>query len=108
MKTLNIQDLLKRYKIDVELLNLEDTFDLENMAYKRKYILERFDTLTEEEKNEFFRVDEKFQKHIPEIKKLYPKLYELVIEPTDKKLKKLNTDDNYYTFYISRKSKLKK
>ena len=103
MKTLSIQDLLKRYKIDVELFNLEDTFDLENMAYKRRNILEKFSELTEEEKKEFLEIDKEFQKYIPEIKELYPRLYELVIEPVNKKLEKINKQDNYYTPHIPRK-----
>ena len=96
METLSIQDLLKRYKIDVELLNLEDTFDLENMAYKRKDILEKFNELTEEEKKEFLEIDKEFQRYVPEIKKLYPRLYELVIKPVNNKLEKINKQYNHH------------
>ena len=33
---LDTQNLLRRYRIDVEYINLEDTFELENMFYKRQ------------------------------------------------------------------------
>ena len=34
MKTLNIQDLLKHYKIDVEHIDLDDTFELEDIKFR--------------------------------------------------------------------------
>ena len=34
--SLDTQNLLRRYKIDVEYINLEDTFELENVFYKRQ------------------------------------------------------------------------
>jgi len=56
---LNTQELLRRYKIDVEHINLEDTFDLENMFHKRQELIKRFDTLTLEELSEFLKLEKK-------------------------------------------------
>ena len=89
MKTPTLHDLLERYKIDVELFNIEDTFDIENMAYKRKEIINRFNELTKKEKMEFLMIDSKFNTHVPEIKKRYPKLYELVIKPANEEKKQI-------------------
>ncbi|NPA58518.1 MAG: hypothetical protein GXN94_04395 [Aquificae bacterium] len=86
-----MQTLLERYRIDVELFHIEDTFDIENMAYKRKEIIENFTRLSEKEKKEFFRIDSVFKKYIPQIKKTYPQLYELVIKPANSKIEKLTS-----------------
>ena len=45
---LDTQELLRRYKIDVEHINLEGTFELVNVFYKRQELIKRFDTLTSE------------------------------------------------------------
>ena len=66
---LDTQELLRRYKIDVEFINLEDTFDLENMFYKRQELIKSFDTLTLEELSEFLKLEKEITKHIPEIKR---------------------------------------
>ncbi len=68
---LDTQELLRRYKIDIEHINLEDTFDLENMFYKRKELIKRFNTLTLKELSEFLKLEKEIAKHIPEIKKRY-------------------------------------
>ncbi len=68
---LDTQELLRRYKIDVEHINLEDTFDLENTFYKRQELIKRFNTLTLKELSEFLKLEKEIAKHIPEIKKKY-------------------------------------
>lgn len=90
MKTLNIQELLRRYKIDVDLFDIEDTFDVEDMAYKRKEILDKFDSLTQRQKKEFLDIDKKFMEYIPKIKEKYPRLYDLVIKSVNEDLKEKN------------------
>ena len=83
---LDTQELLRRYKIDVEYINLEDTFDLENVFYKRQELIKRFNTLTLKELSEFLKLEKEITKHIPEIKKRYSFFYEKVIEPATKEL----------------------
>jgi len=83
---LDTQELLRRYKIDVEHVNLEDTFDLENTFYKRQELIKRFNTLTLEELSEFLKLEKEITKHIPEIKRRYSLFYEKVIEPATKEL----------------------
>ena len=72
---LDTQELLRRYKIDVEFINLEDTFDLENMFYKRQELIKRFNTLTLEELSEFLKLEKEITKHIPDIKRRYNLFY---------------------------------
>ncbi|WP_456383769.1 hypothetical protein [Persephonella sp.] len=92
MKTINTQDLLRFYRIDVEHIDLDDTFELEDLFFKRKALIERFNTLTVEEVIEFFRLEKQLQKFIPQVKKRYPRFYEKVIKPTtDELYKKLET-----------------
>ncbi len=83
---LDTQELLRRYKIDVEYINLEDTFDLENVFYKRQELIKRFNTLTLKELSEFLKLEKEITKHIPGIKKRYSFFYEKVIEPVTKEL----------------------
>ena len=45
LETKNIQDLLKHYKIDVENIDLEDTFELEDMFHTRSEIVKMLETL---------------------------------------------------------------
>jgi len=81
---LDTQELLRRYKIDVEYINLEDIFDLENVFYKRQELIKRL--LTLEELSLFLKLEKEIAKYIPEIKKRYRLFYEKVIEPATKEL----------------------
>ncbi len=86
MKTLNTQELLKHYKIDVEFIDLENTFELEDLFFKRKEIVKRFNSLTLDEIVEFFKLEKELTKYLPEIKRRYKLFYEKVIKPTNYEL----------------------
>ncbi|MBK3332343.1 hypothetical protein GWK41_04585 [Persephonella atlantica] len=92
MKILNIQDLLKHYKIDVEHIDLDDTFELEDMFHTRKEIIKNFDKLHLDEVKEFLKVEKELSKYLPEIKNRYKTFYEKKVEPVNKELRnKLKT-----------------
>ena len=45
MKTLNIQDLLEHYKVNVKYISLDDILELEDMFHTREEIIKRLYTL---------------------------------------------------------------
>ena len=87
MKTLNIQDLLKHYKIDVEHIDLDDTFELEDMFHTRSEIVKRFNSLNLDEVKEFLKAEKNLSKYLPEIKNRYKTFYEKKVEPVNKELR---------------------
>jgi len=86
MKTLNTQEFLKHYKIDVEFIDLEDTFELEDLFFKRREIVKRFNSLTLDEIVEFFKLEKELANYLPEIKRRYKLFYDKVIKPTNYEL----------------------
>lgn len=87
MKTLNIQDLLRHYKIDVEHIDLDDAFELEDMFHTRSEIVKRLDTLSLDDVKEFLKVEKELHKYLPEIKKRYKLFYTKRVEPVNEELK---------------------
>jgi biotin-(acetyl-CoA carboxylase) ligase len=87
VKTLNIQDLLKHYKIDVKHIDLDDTFELEDMFHTRKEIVKKFNKLSLDEVKEFLKAEQELSKYLPEIKKRYKTFYEKKVEPVSEELK---------------------
>ena len=87
MRILNIQDLLKHYKIDVEYIDLDDTFELEDMFHTRNEIIKNIDKLTLDEIKEFLKAEKRLSKYLPEIKIRYKTFYEKKVEPVNKELR---------------------
>ncbi|RUM62276.1 MAG: hypothetical protein DSY59_00515 [Persephonella sp.] len=90
MKTLDMQDLLKQYKIDVEFIEDfidNDPVEIQEVFYKRMEILKHFDELNWKEVKEFLKIEKLLDKYLPTIKEKYPLLYEKIIEPENKLLK---------------------
>jgi len=87
VKTLNIQDLLKHYKIDVEHIDLDDTFELEDMFHTRNEIVKKFNSLSLDEVKEFLKAEQELSKYLPEIKNRYKTFYEEKVEPVNKELR---------------------
>ena len=86
MKILDIQDLLKHYKIDVEHIDLDDTFELEDMFHTRNEIVKNFNKLSLDEVKEFLKAEKELSKYLPEIKNRYRTFYEKKVEPVNKEL----------------------
>ena len=87
MRIINIQDLLKHYKIDVEYIDLDDTFELEDMFHTRNEIVKNFNKLSLDEVKEFLKTEKELSKYLPEIKDRYKTFYEKKIEPVNKELR---------------------
>ena len=87
LETKNIQDLLKHYKIDVENIDLEDTFELEDMFHTRSEIVKMLETLNFYEIKEFLEAESILYKYLPEIKRRYKIFYERKVEPINKEIK---------------------
>ncbi len=90
MRTLNMQDLLKQYKIDVEFIEDfldNDPIEIQEAFYKRAEILKHFNDLTLKELKEFLNAEKVLEKHLSQIKQKYPLLYEKTIEPQNELLK---------------------
>ncbi len=86
MKTLSTGDLLKHYRIDVEHIDLDDTFELEDMLHTRSEIVKRLNMLNLEEIKEFLKAEKEFSKYLPEIKKRYKNLYLKKVKPVSEEL----------------------
>ena len=90
MKTLNMQELLKQYKIDVEFIEEfldNDPVEIQEAFYIREEILKNFDNLTWKELKEFLNTEKILEKYLNKIKQKYPILYEKIIEPQNELLK---------------------
>ncbi len=90
MRTLDMQELLKQYKIDVEFIKDfidNDDVEIEELFYRRGEILKHFDELTWKQVKEFLNNEKILDKFLYQIKEKYPLLYEKVIEPQNKLLK---------------------
>ncbi|SMP23627.1 hypothetical protein SAMN06264868_1303 [Venenivibrio stagnispumantis] len=87
MKTLNMQDLLKQYKIDVEYIDLDDTFELEDMFHTRSEIVKNLDKLSLDEVKEFLKAEKELSKYLSEIKNRYKTFYKKNVEPINKELR---------------------
>jgi len=90
MKTLDMQELLKQYKIDVEFIEEfldNDDVEIEELFYRRGEILKNFDDLTWKQLKEFLNSEKTLDRFLNEIRKRYPRLYEKVVEPQNKQLK---------------------
>ncbi len=90
MKTLNMQELLKQYKIDVEFIEEfldNDPVEIQEAFYIREEILKNFDNLTWKGLKEFLNTEKILEKYLNKIKQKYPILYEKIIEPQNELLK---------------------
>ncbi len=87
MKTLSTRNLLKHYKIDVEHIDLDDTFELEDMFHTRSEIIKRLGALSLDEVKEFLKAEKELSKYLPEIKNRYKTFYEKKVEPVNKELR---------------------
>lgn len=87
METLNIQNLLKYYKIDVEHIDLDDTFELEDMFHTRNEIVKKFNSLSLDEVKEFLKVEQELSKYFPEIKIDIKLFMKKKVEPVNKELR---------------------
>ncbi|NPA16790.1 hypothetical protein [Persephonella sp.] len=104
MKTLSTGSLLKQYRIDVECIDIDDTFELEDMFHTRKEIVKRLDSLSLDEVKEFLKIEKELGKYIPEIKKRYGKFYDKKVEPVNRELKrKLSSLKEYLNYTLNLK-----
>ncbi len=90
MKTLNIQELLKQYKIDVKFIEDfldNDPVEIQETFYRREEILKHFDDLTLKELKEFLNIEKLLEKYLIQIKNKYPLLYKKIVEPQNELLK---------------------
>lgn len=90
MKTICTQDLLEKYKIDVEYIMDfigNDPVEIQETFYERGMLLDNFDNMTLKEIKEFLLIEKELSKYLHFIKKNYPLLYEKIIEPQNEKLK---------------------
>ena len=90
MKTIDMQELLRQYKIDVEFVKDfigNDDVEIEELFYRRGEILKHFDELTWKQLKEFLNSEKILDKFLNQIKENYPLLYEKIVEPQNKLLK---------------------
>ncbi len=90
MRTINMQNLLEKYKIDVEYIKDfigNDSVEIQETFYERGILLDNFDNMTLKEIKEFLAIEKELSEHLHSIKMNYPLLYEKIIEPQNEKLK---------------------
>ncbi len=90
MRTMNMQNLLKQYKIDVKYIKDfidNDPVEIQEVFYRRGEILKNFDNLTWKEVKEFLSIEKELSKYIKKIRQKYPLLYEKIVEPQNEDLK---------------------
>ncbi|WP_457623973.1 hypothetical protein [Persephonella sp.] len=90
MRTIDIQDLLRRYRIDVEFIGDfldNDPVEIQEAFYKRDEILQEFDRLTWKELKEFLSIEKELEKILPEIRRKYPEFYQKIIYPQNEIIK---------------------